>query len=518
MGMQFALLIIIKATLLLFAAALCVRWLMKRSPAAERHLIWLFGLAGTLMIPLASVTLPAWSPRSVVELAAPAPAQRIVLDVVASRAVRPEVWQVLLAIWAAGFVTVLLKALADWIRTGRIVARSQSLAGDDVRISGDTTVPMVCGIWRPVIVLPCAAAGWDEERIRLVLAHESMHIRRRDLLTQALAHLSCAVYWFHPLVWWAESRLRLECEQACDDGVLVQGEKASTYAGHLIDIVRGLSAEARVTQGVIPMARISELENRIEAMFQTNCNRRGAEPRRITSFAIMTAAVLLPLAALRAPAYADSAKITGVVRDAGGGAVPKAAVSVALKGTDRREFTLTNEIGEFSFAPLPEGTYSVTVKAPGFATSIMDGVDISAGKQQDLKVTLAVGKLQETLTVTGDRPAPTIKPAPIPINSPAPARIKIGGNVQAAKMVKRVNPKYPVDAKAEGVEGTVLLRAIISKEGDPLSLEPINKLVDDRLVQAALEAVKQWKWETTLLNGQPVEIITEIQINFTLAK
>jgi len=516
--MPFAAAVIIKVTVLLLAAAVCALWLMKRSPAADRHLIWLFGLTGALFIPLASLTLPEWTPKPVIKFAASAPAQRVVLDVVASGAFRPQVWQVLLGVWALGLLTVTARFMADHIRTRKIVARSRAFAGDDVRITTDTTVPMVCGILRPVILLPPSASGWDEERMRLVLAHEAMHIQRRDLLTQTFAHLACAVYWFHPLVWWAESRLRLECEQACDDGVLVQGEKASTYAGHLVDIVRGLSAEARVTQGVIPMARISELENRLKAMFQPNRNRRGAEPQRITSIAVMAAVILLPLAAFRAPAYAASAKVTGVVRDASGGAVPKASVSVALNGTDRREFTTTNDVGEFSFSPLPEGTYRVTVKARGFASAILDGVEISAAKQQDLKVTLAIGQIQETLTVTGDRPASSLKPTPIPMDSPAPARIKIGGNVQAAKMLKRVNPKYPVDAKAEGIEGTVLLRTIISKDGDPLSLEPINKLVDNRLVQSALEAVRQWKWETTLLNGQPVEVITEIQINFTLAK
>ena len=517
--MPFAAAIIVKATLLLLAAAASAVWVMRKAPAAERHLIWLFGLVGTLLIPLASLTLPEWTPKAAVQFVAAAPAQRIVLDVVAGTAAfRPETWEVLLGLWLLGLLLVTARSAGDYWRTAAIVSRSRVFAGDEVRITAEIDVPMVCGISRPVILLPATASEWDEERIRLVLAHESMHIQRRDLWTQALARLACAVYWFHPLTWWAASRLRLECEQACDDGVLVQGEKASTYAGHLIEIVRGLSAEARVTQGVIPMARISELENRLRAMFQPNRDRRGAEPRRITSLAILAAAALLPLSAVRAPAYADSAKVTGVVRDASGGAVAKASVSVALVGTDRREFTNTNDVGEFSFSPLPEGTYKVTVKAPGFAMAILDGVEISAAKQQDLKITLALGKIQETLTVTGDRPGGTLRPGPIPMNSPEPKRVKIGGNVQAAKLVKRVNPKYPVDAKAEGIEGRVLLRAVISKEGDPLSLEAINKLVDERLVQSAIESVKQWKWESTLLNGQPVEIITEIEINYTLAK
>jgi len=77
---------------------------------------------------------------------------------------------------------------------------------------------------------------------------------------------------------------------------------------------------------------------------------------------------------------------------------------------------------------------------------------------------------------------------------------------------------YPPGCKAEGVEGSVLLRTVISRTGEPLELKPLNELVDKRLVDASIEAVKQWRWQPTLLNGNPVEVITEVQVNFTLAK
>ena len=78
-------------------------------------------------------------------------------------------------------------------------------------------------------------------------------------------------------------------------------------------------------------------------------------------------------------------------------------------------------------------------------------------------------------------------------------------------------PSYPPDCKAEGVEGTVALRAVIGTDGTVLNLQQVNELVDKRLVEAATEAVKRWRYKPTLLNGQPVEVITEIQVNFALA-
>jgi protein TonB len=98
----------------------------------------------------------------------------------------------------------------------------------------------------------------------------------------------------------------------------------------------------------------------------------------------------------------------------------------------------------------------------------------------------------------------------------APTRIRVGGNVQQTKLESQIRPTYPPACKAEGVEGTVMLRAVISKEGTPLNLEPVNRLIDQRLVDASVEAVRQWRYKPTLLNGQPVEVVTEIQVNFVL--
>ncbi|MBY0505935.1 MAG: energy transducer TonB [Bryobacteraceae bacterium] len=74
----------------------------------------------------------------------------------------------------------------------------------------------------------------------------------------------------------------------------------------------------------------------------------------------------------------------------------------------------------------------------------------------------------------------------------------------------------PRDCKAERVEGTVLLRVSISREGTVLDLQPVNQFVDSRLREAAAVAVKQWRYRPTLLNGEAVEVATEVEVNFTL--
>jgi TonB family protein len=75
-----------------------------------------------------------------------------------------------------------------------------------------------------------------------------------------------------------------------------------------------------------------------------------------------------------------------------------------------------------------------------------------------------------------------------------------------------------LDLQQLGIEGTVVMRAVISTTGDLLNVEAVTSDVDARLVQAALDAVRQWKYQPTLLNGQPVEVVTTITVDFQLGQ
>jgi protein TonB len=110
-------------------------------------------------------------------------------------------------------------------------------------------------------------------------------------------------------------------------------------------------------------------------------------------------------------------------------------------------------------------------------------------------------------------PPPPKKEAPKEV---APTRIRVGGSVQQAKMVRRVAPVYPPLAKQARIQGTVILDAIIAKDGTIQNLTV--KSGHALLIQAALDAVKQWIYQPTLLNTEPVEVSTEIEVHFTLSQ
>ncbi len=105
----------------------------------------------------------------------------------------------------------------------------------------------------------------------------------------------------------------------------------------------------------------------------------------------------------------------------------------------------------------------------------------------------------------------TAPPPPRPHQS---GPLRVGGNVQAARIINRVQPVYPALARQTRISGTVRLHAIIGKEGTIQQLEVMNG--HPLLQQAALDAVRQWRYQPTLLNGEPVEVDTTIDVIFSL--
>jgi protein TonB len=121
--------------------------------------------------------------------------------------------------------------------------------------------------------------------------------------------------------------------------------------------------------------------------------------------------------------------------------------------------------------------------------------------------------------IIGSVPTAAPPPPPPPPAAPKPValqRIRVGGNVQQAKLIRQPKPIYPPLAKQARISGVVKLNAIIGKDGTIQNLTVASG--HPLLVPAAMEAVKQWVYAPTLLNGEPVEVVTQIDVNFTLSQ
>ena len=112
--------------------------------------------------------------------------------------------------------------------------------------------------------------------------------------------------------------------------------------------------------------------------------------------------------------------------------------------------------------------------------------------------------------------APAAKAPPVVKEPPAAIKqVKLGGDVQEAKVLRRILPVYPPLAKAARIQGLVRLEGIIARDGTIQQLRVVSG--HPLLVQSALDAVRQWRYKPTHLNGDPVEVIAPIDVNFILS-
>src|SRR4029077_15992066 len=122
----------------------------------------------------------------------------------------------------------------------------------------------------PVVLLPRHAREWTGRLRRFVLLHELAHVKRYDVGFQTLGRLACALYWFHPLAWYALRRLRIERELACDDCVGLAGERATDYAAELFQSAASYPPVPFAPE--VAMAQRSNLERRLCALFDRACS------------------------------------------------------------------------------------------------------------------------------------------------------------------------------------------------------------------------------------------------------
>lgn len=217
-------------------------------------------------------------------------------------------WSLVTVIWVAGALSVLLMMLLERLSVRQLGgaasrAGTQELATEarklaralglpdrvDLHLSRESVPPLSWGFWRPRILLPASAVDWPEDQRRAVLVHELGHARRRDVLTQTLAAVSCAVFWFNPLVWLAASRMKTERERACDDLVLRSGVDRASYAQCLLDLTRRLSASSESRVAVVGMTEGPDLVERVERLVRRSAPRRT--PGRTTTVVSILASV-----------------------------------------------------------------------------------------------------------------------------------------------------------------------------------------------------------------------------------
>lgn len=497
--------LILQATVLFGLASLVGIALRRRSPALL-HALDITALFAVLLLPLLT-RFVTFQPAELSAIEIPA----ITMTVVGRAAAQQPIdWMLWIArLYYAGVAIVATRYLVGMARAFWLRWTSRPSAEPDVRLHRSILVPMTFGWLRPLVLLPESSASWPEERRQSAIDHERAHIARHDCLWNFVAEIACAVWWFHPQAWMLTTRARKSAEQAADNAVLRGGTPAADYAQHLLDVAREAAGSWEMASA-IAMAEPSKLESRVVAVLDSNAPRMPLSRRALAVLSsVATVAALLVTGVINSPAQSHPAGTVAVtVTDISNARVPNALVSIE-DGQGQSFKGSTNETGEvtisISSGKAISGDYLVQVQKPGFAIwSKRFRIDAEGAT---VNASLIPGQIFESMKISANGQG-----SQTPVQ-----QIRVGGNVQAAKLINRIPADYPQSAKDRGIQGTVFLQAVILKDGRVGALEVLGS-PDELLSQAATKAVQQWTYQPTLLNGNPIEVITKITINFTLSQ
>ena len=297
---------------------------------------------------------------------------------------------ILITLWLAGSLWMLARLAIGVAGVRSMIRRSEPATGDEwdeileraqksiggraiarTVISDHAAMPFTYGLFRPTIVLPASAEEWTTDRRRSVLLHELAHVRRHDLITNAVVQLACAVYWFHPLVWLAARRVRIEAERACDALVVGTGTLPSEYAGDLLEIARTMRSSATAAVA-LAMARRSDFEGRLLAILAPNSGRNVLTAARAVLVALSFAA---PAAAVAAAVPPGAATPNAIISEATSTESEESNTVASQKHPNLAEHVPESpkvEAPSAAQAPSPAATQSRDAAVPGLISVLKD--------------------------------------------------------------------------------------------------------------------------------------------------
>jgi TonB family protein len=246
-------------------------------------------------------------------------------------------------------------------------------------------------------------------------------------------------------------------------------------------------------------------------MLNPAVNRTSASNRARVAAAALAACLALSVAAVRAGGDDQGAPLVGSIYDASGGVLP--GVKVTLRDAQQASVTATTSAsGRFEFPSVAPGTYVLEATLPGFRM-LRQTIELRAAGDWDRAITLLLGQVSEKIVVSAQRVMAQTGAA-----QAQPRRLKVGGNVRPPRKLVDVKPVYPDSMREAGREAVVSLDAVIGTDGSVTSVRANSADVHPDFAIAAAEAVRQWKFDPTLLNGAAVEVQMTVSVEFTLSK
>jgi TonB family protein len=559
---------------LLVVAASVLPGLARLNAPASRYVFWQGVLMACLLLPLLQ------TPQRVLIEPPPGRAvagRSIALAGAPSIAAPPETfdwWTIVLALLCAGTSVRLTWTIVGAARLARLrragVVAPQHEHGElrarvgrraEIRYVDAVRQPVTFGVYRPVVLLPSALRDQPMDVREAVVAHELSHVRRFDALWVIVEEAIRAVLWFHPAIWWVVRRVRLAREYVVDECAIgltgrrraylqalltfaeaPQTAHATAFGGrrHLFDRITQIAREdvmsstrLLLTSFVLVLAIIVSARYVVQAFpmtqettataaeFKAGPLERAASPLGPDQPRPVKIRDVAPVFPDDPVAHEMRADIKVRVTLDQSGAVTEARIigfGAAIRGGQLRadgddtpaKVERMQQVG-LRFAP-SEPMVTASVFRTAFR-GFMDAAVIAARQWQYEPVPNGPVAFDVTIRFEGENVQPTSPP--VAADSPlAQGAIRVGGNIQPPPKVHDVRPIYPDDAKRNGIQGVVVMEIRVEGDGTVSRARVMESM--PALDAAALEAVRQWQFRPTLLNGVPTPIVMSTTVHFKL--
>jgi TonB family protein len=427
----------------------------------------------------------------------------------------------------------------------------------DIRHAAAVDHPVTFGLLEPVVLLPEKLRHQATEIRRAVVAHELVHVKRRDWTWLVCEEVVVCLFWFHPAVWWLVSRIQLAREEVVDELAILLTGRRKAY-------IEALLAFADSTS-VLPIAAFARRRHLFRRIALVSKEDVMSSRRIVASCAAMALVVVtgswftvsaFPLRHIAAvdlqqragpgpveqraravtpenpvprrvhaedpiapqiPGVSGGTVVVKITIDEVGRIAEARATGLAMRGPGLNVSATEDIIGEIDrkVRALPgQNAAAARQAAPAFVDAALSSVRqwrYEPPAEGPLTFTVAVN-IGATRDVMEFKPAGDAPRAAAGANDNA---LRVGGGIKPPLKILDVRPVYPPIAKAANVTGVVILETRIGVDGGVEDARVLRSI--PLLDEAALDAVKQWKFQPTLLNGQPVPIVMITTINFTLA-
>ena len=418
----------------------------------------------------------------------------------------------------------------------------------DVRYVAGFTQPVTFGFRAPVVLLPESLRTQSSEIREAVLAHELLHVQRRDWVWVLAEEAARAAFWFHPAMWWLISRIQLAREEVVDALAVARTGRRRAYVEALMAFADSAAAAGlRPTPsgvGVAPaFARKRHLFRRMVLISREDVMTAKRVVLSVTVVLVLLAAggwyavgafpliesgpgqILQktpgPLESTAKPITPEN-PIPRRVQHAEAqypseAAAENAFVSVTLRLTLDANGSVAEARVTAGSLRLPDRVTSLTSsrRHPVFEAAVAAAVSAVERWRYDAPAEAPLS-LDTTFffapgLAVSDTPAAQSR-AVNRLNDEK--TLRIGGNMRVPTKVKDARPVYPPDAMDAKIQGVVIMDIRIDEQGRVTEAHVLRSI--PALDQAAIDAVKQWEFTPTLMNGVPTAVIVTVTVQFTL--